>query len=142
MSLRNIVAPALVILASSLVLSACATTGAHDALNVTDVGLSEANYEVVATDVKGEASAGYLLGASGSAFRGMQTFALARVDGTGALYGEALEDLWSNFRDEHGPTDGRELALVNVRQDTDALNLILYTRPKVSIRADVVEFTE
>jgi hypothetical protein len=72
----------------------------------------------------------------------MGTLALARVQGEGALYRQALQNLWANFRAEHGDVEGRDLALVNVRFDGDALNLILYTRPTVSVRADVVEFTE
>jgi hypothetical protein len=64
------------------------------------------------------------------------------VDGTGLLYKEAVENLWANFADEHGSPEGRRLALVNVRYDTDNLNLLVYTKPKVSIRADIVEFIE
>lgn len=125
-----------------LMTSGCATTGAFNAANVTDVQLSEANYEVVATNVTGEASAGYVLGVSGSVPHQMQTVALARVSGSGRLYGEALESLWANFRAEHGPTEGRNLALVNVRYDTEALNAIVYTEPTVVVRADVIEFSE
>lgn len=121
----------------------CATSGAFNAVNRTDVELSEANYEIVATNVTGEASAGYILGASGSvSFQQMQTLALVRVSGSGLLYGEALENLWENFRAEYGGTEGRNLALVNVRTDTEALNLIVYTEPTVVVRADVVEFSE
>lgn len=69
---------------------------------------------------------------SGIGVQQMQTFAIARVSGNGMIYGEAIEDLWLNFSSEHGDIEGRNLALVNVRYDTDALNLILYTQPKVS----------
>lgn len=130
------------LLLASMMIMGCATTGAFNAANVTDVQLSEANYEVVATNVRGKASAGYLIGVSGGIYRQMKTAALVRVSGSGMLYGEALENLWENFREEYGETDGRELALVNVRYDTDALNLFVYTSPTVSVRADVVEFTE
>jgi hypothetical protein len=64
------------------------------------------------------------------------------VSGSGQLYGAALEDLWSSFAAEHGSAEGRTLALTNVRSDTDALNLLLYTSSTVTIRADVVEFTD
>ena len=120
----------------------CATTGSFPSANVTNVELSEDNFEIVATDVSGEASAGYLLGLSGSfgPTSSTSTLALARVSGEGALYREAIRNLWDNFRAEYGDVEGRDLALVNVRFDSDALNLILYTQPSVSIRADVVEF--
>jgi hypothetical protein len=132
----------LIVAALALTTTGCVTTGSFPAANVTNVELSESNYEIVATDVAGEASAGYLLGVSAGAGFQMGTLALARVQGEGALYRQALQNLWANFRAEHGDVEGRDLALVNVRFDGDALNLILYTRPTVSVRADVVEFTE
>jgi hypothetical protein len=58
------------------------------------------------------------------------------------LYKEALENLWKNFETTNGSVEGRRLALVNVRYDADALNLFVYTQPKIVIRADVVEFTD
>ena len=134
------------LLAVALVLTTtgCVTTGSFPSANVTNVELSEDNFEIVATDVAGEASAGYILGFSvglGLSSQ-MSTLALARVEGEGALYREAIRDLWANFRAEHGEVEGRNVALINVRFDGDALNLLLYTRPTVSIRADVVEFED
>jgi len=70
------------------------------------------------------------------------TLALVRVDGTGMLYKEALDDLWKNYEAAHGPVEGKKLALINVHYDADILNLIVYTRPKITVRADVVEFSE
>jgi len=88
-------------------------------------------------------SAGYLIGFSVASGSNMNTFALARVEGEGLLFKAALEDFWSNFEKEHGSVEGRHLALVNVRYDSDALNVLgLYTKPKVSVRADVIEFAE
>lgn len=55
--------PLLALLLAALAASGCASAGAFNAANVTDVQLREANYELVATDVTGEASAGYLIGA-------------------------------------------------------------------------------
>lgn len=126
----------------AILAAGCGSTGAFNAATVTDVQLSEDNYEVVATNVKGEATAGYILGLSGNASRQMRTLALARVSGSGQLYGDALDDLWAQFEAEHGDVDGAPLALTNVRYDTDALNLILYTRPTVSVRADVIRFSD
>jgi hypothetical protein len=57
------------------------------------------------------------------------------------LVAAAMEDLWRNFESEYGPVAGRNLALINVRFDSDAANyLLLYTKQMISIRADVVEF--
>lgn len=123
-----------------VVLSACASSGSLTAGNLTNVELSGANFRVVATDVGGQASAGYIIGITAPLGSRMQTVAVARVEGTGQLYREALEDLWANFRAEHGATEGRSLALANVRFDSDALNLFVYTASRVSVRADVIEF--
>jgi hypothetical protein len=58
------------------------------------------------------------------------------------LYKEALEDLWINYEKDHGATNGKRLALANIRYDTDILNLLIYTKVMVGVRADVIEFTE
>lgn len=130
------------LLAMVIICSSCATSGLFTSAHITNVELSESNYKIVAKNVKGEAEAKYLLGFSG-AFRGeMQTLALVRIAGEGLLYQQAMENLWKNFETRHSQTvEGRKLALVNVRYDSDALNvLLLYTKPKISIRADVIEF--
>ena len=68
-----------VALISAFLLSSCANTGMFLAMNNTAVELSEDNYEIVATNVTGEAEAGYLLGVSFSAGAATNTVALARV---------------------------------------------------------------
>jgi hypothetical protein len=120
-------------------LAGCVTGGTFPAASLTNVELSDANYTVVATDVTGTASAAYILGVSGLGPT-MWTLAVARVEGEGQLYGQALQDLWDRFEAEQGSVAGRSLGLVNVRFDSDALNLILYTEATVWVRADVVEF--
>lgn len=131
------------LLVLALSFTGCVSTGSFPSANLTDVQLTEDNYEIVATNVQGEASAGYLIGLSGGfGFSQMQTIALVRVEGESALYAAALRNLWENFRAQYGEVEGRNLALVNVRFDGDALNAIVYTRPQISIRADVVEFTD
>lgn len=127
-------------LITAMLLSGCANTGLFFSANNTQVELAESNYEIVATNVSGEAKAGYILGASFSAGAATNTVALARVSGSGMLYMEALENLWKDYEEKHGSVIGKKLALVNVRYDSDALNLILYTEAKISIRADIVEF--
>jgi hypothetical protein len=129
-----------VCLAVALLASGCAQTGMFTAANLTSVELTENNYRLVATDVAGNAQAGYLLGLSFPSAVANATLAVARIEGTGMLYREALADLWANFEAEHGAVQGRKLALVNVRYDSDNLNLLVYARPRLSIRADVVEF--
>lgn len=130
----------LLILAAAL--TGCVSSGAFLSGNVTDVQLKEANYEIVATNVHGSATAGYILGVSGGLGPTTSAFAVARVSGDGQLYQAALANLWANVESEYGVVKGNDLALVNVRYDVDALNLLLYTQPTLTVRADVVEFTE
>jgi hypothetical protein len=131
---------AMVIVVSIVILSSCSNNGMFIGLNQTSVELSEANYEIVASNVLGQSRAGYVLGFSAPLGAATNTFAVARVNGTGMLYKEALEDLWKNFEAEHGKIDGRKLALANLRYDSEALNLVVYTEVKVFIRADIIEF--
>ena len=126
-----------------MMLAGCTSTGLFRTGSFTTVELSESNFHIVATNVYGEAEAAYLLGVSGAVGSEMRTVALIRLEGDGQLYRAALEDLWRNFEREHGSIEGRSIALVNVRYDSDAQNVLgLYTRPKISIRADVIEFTK
>lgn len=130
-----------VVAAVALVLGGCASTGMMAAGNVTNVDLGGSDYRIVATDIGGEATAHYLIGVSAPYWFQMSAVAIARVGGSEFLYRDALRDLWRNFETEHGSTDGRSLALANLRYDFEALNLLVYTRPTVSVRADVIEFT-
>jgi hypothetical protein len=118
----------------------CFTSGAFIAANVTSVELAEPNFKIVATNVSGESQAGYLFGVTYSLSTITNTLALVRIDGTGQLYKEALEQLWQNYEKYNGSVAGKKLALVNVRYDADVLNLFVYTKVKYFIRADVVEF--
>ena len=70
------------------------------------------------------------------------SLSLFRLGGSGQLYREALDDLWANFAAEYGAAEGRRLALTNIRYDADTRNAIVWSDIKLSIRADVVEFTD
>jgi Family of unknown function (DUF6567) len=132
----------IIVVGLSLVAGGCASGGMFTAANLTDVRLQSGNYKILARGVTGEATAGYLFGVTVPAGMVTNTIAIARVDGTGMLYKEALDGLWKNFQATNGPAEGKRLALVNVHYDSDALNLLVYTHAKLMITADVVEFTE
>lgn len=135
--MKNILIPTFLL---ATLLTACTSSGAFLSANQTIVNLNEGNYAISATNVAGEAETAYVLGLSYSSGLTASTLAIARVHGTGMLYAEALENLWKNYKDEHGAISGQKLALANVRYDTDILNLVLYTKVKVMVRADIVEF--
>ena len=130
------------IVAIALTTVGCATSGLYSSGNATEVQLQRGNFKIVARNVAGAAEAGYLFGQSFSLGITTNTIAVVRVSGTGMLYDEALANLWKNFEAANGPVEGRKLALVNVRYDSEALNLFVYTQPKIMIRADVIEFTD
>lgn len=125
---------------ASLLFTGCSNSGAFLALNQTVVNLEEGNYVVEATNISGQSSAGYILGASYSSGPVANSLAIARVSGTGMLYAEAIDNLWASYEAEYGTVRGEKAALTNVRYDADMLNLIIYTRVKVTVRADVILF--
>ena len=138
--MKRILLLAVVVIFLMASLTGCFNSGRFLSTNVTDVRLSEANYDIIATDVTGSSRAGYILGFSFGSGADVGTTAVARVSGTGMLYQEALESLWQNYEKDHGPREDRKIALVNVHYDTDILNVFFYTEVKLFIRADVVEF--
>ncbi len=122
--------------------SGCASSGMHLSSTLTNVELSEANYKIVARSVHGEGKAGYILGASVGIGVYAQVVGLARVSGDKALYGTAMRNLWENFEANHGSVEGRNLALININYDVENLNLLVYTRPRLTIQADIIEFLD
>lgn len=130
----------LLILFTALFLAGCSSSGAFLSANQTIVNLNEGNYTITATNVVGESEAAYVFGLSYSTGITATTIALARVEGSGMLYAEALEDLWVNFEAENGAAEGQRFALTNIRYDSDILNLIVYTKVRLIVRADVIAF--
>ncbi|MDZ7757987.1 DUF6567 family protein [Rhodohalobacter sp.] len=130
----------LLLLLSTIMLVGCTSSGAFLAANQTIVNLEDGNYTIAATNVMGESESAFVLGLSYSTGLSATTLAIARVEGTGMLYAEALENLWTNFELSGEEIEGQKLALTNVRYDSDILNLVLYTKVKVTVRADIVRF--
>lgn len=93
------------------------------ALHETSVGLNRANYRIVQTDVRGES-------------RGLTLLIFFTVDPIS--YAEAFSDLQANAPIEAGDTR----AFVNVVHDRSSRNFLLFALPKLSVRADVVEFLD
>ena len=130
-----------VLILDVVALSGCAQTGTFTAENLTTVELSEPNYEVVATGVSGTAKAGYLIGASFSTGAKSGSISLLRVSGTGHLYKEAM-GLWADFESKHARWLVDTWALINIPYDADTRDFLVYNDIAVSLRADVVEFTD
>ena len=123
-------------------ISGCGTMGTFRANNITNVELSQPNFNIVARDLQGSAMQGYLFGISVPQGSDISTFALIKIAGVEKPYASAVKDLWNNYREKYGDIEGKKLALVNIRQDTETLNTLVYTEAKYYITADVVEFIE
>jgi hypothetical protein len=128
------------VLFTAVILAGCSNTGAFLSGNQTILNLNEGNYSIAATNITGESESAYVFGLSYSTGLMATSFAIARVEGSGQLYADALENLWANFESEYGSVTNQKLALANVRYDTDILNLFFYTKVRLIVRADVVEF--
>ncbi|WP_410266978.1 DUF6567 family protein [Cyclobacterium sp.] len=70
---------------SFIFLSACSTSGMPMSSSLTNVQLSEANYQIVARSVSGESKAGYILGVSFGVGMYSQVIGVARGSGDRAL---------------------------------------------------------
>ena len=88
------------------------------------VGLTKKNYKIIKVGAKGESSGFNLLGFI--PFKS-PNFAEAK-EGVYTSIGESLE--------------GRAIALVNQTEDRSSLYLILFSIPKVTISADVIEYID
>ncbi|MCW8850704.1 MAG: hypothetical protein OQJ81_12050 [Melioribacteraceae bacterium] len=122
--------------------SGFAAGGAFQTSHVTSVELSEPNFNIVARDLSGMSMQGYILGLSISQGSDVGLFGFVKVAGVEKLYDTAIMDLWKNYEKKYGEREGKKLALVNIRQDSEILNTILYTQAKYFITADVVEFVD
>jgi len=110
--------------------------------NITNVELSQPNFNIVGKDMEGSAEQGYLIGLSAPQYGDVAIIGLIKVTGEEKLYDSAVKELWADFRNKVGDPKGRKLALINIRQDVEVLNTLVYTKAKIFITADVIEFVE
>ena len=119
---RNVVLTVLCLLVM-LVAVGCTSTGTYPATSGTQVDLSRKNFRLVKANAIGTSS--------GFELFGFIPFAAPR-------YTEALSNLYR----QAGVTEGAAQTLTNVTQEKSSLYLILFSIPKLTVRADVIEFTE
>ena len=116
----------------SALLSSCMSTGAFVAHNVTSVEMTNPKAKIVARDIEGTSEAGYIFGVTYSAGFIANTFALARVSGSGKIYNDAIRDIWKNYEEKYGSIEGKKLVLTNIRYDNDILNLFPLSDPRLN----------
>lgn len=126
--------------AIGIILDGCASAGLTASLHNTNVKLSTNNYTIIATGVTGEASSEGVLGISYGVGMGAAQFSLIPLTPNRTLYKNAMQNLWDTFEVKNGKVVGRTLALANLRYDAETLNTFFYTKVKVAVIADVVEF--
>ena len=110
-----------------LLVCICACTASRGSMlqeNNTAVNLSKNNYTIVRAGAKGESTGFCLLGF---------------ICFVSPNYADAKADLYKNV---DAKLEGRSVALANQTQDHSNLYLILFSIPKVTITADIVEFKE
>jgi len=104
-------------------LSGCASVGSFQHATGTEVDFTKKNYRVVKANVTGESTGFALLGI---------------IPIVSPSYTDAMTNLSANG----GIQVGKAQALVNVSQDHSVIYLILFSIPKLTVRADIVEFQE
>jgi hypothetical protein len=112
-----------IIIICAFVVGCSTARGTFPSSSGTQVDLSKKNYRVVRANAVGESSGFRLLG--------IIPFASPR-------YTRAMTDLYSKI----GMTEGKAHALVNVVQERSNLYLVLFSIPKLTVRADVIEFLD
>lgn len=103
--------------------SGCTSSGKYSATSETRVDLTKANYRVVKANAVGSSS-------------GFKLFMVIPIVPT--RYTTAM----GRLQEQAGVTEGTAQAVVNVAQEQSSLYLLLFSIPKLTIRADIIEFTD
>ena len=111
-----------IVISVFLVVAGCVSTGTFPIESETRTDLSKDNYRVIDASVRGTDKGFWLLGI---------------IPIVSPSYGDAMESLHDKVAME-----GRATALVNVSKDKSTLYLILFSVPKITVTADVIEFLD
>lgn len=122
-SAKRAVALAVICLILIVVSSGCTSSGTFPSTSATQVDLSRNNYRVVKANAIGSSS-------------GFKLFMFIPIVPT--RYSTAM----SNLQKQAGVAEGRAQAMVNVTQEESSLYLLLFSIPKLTVRADIIEFTD
>lgn len=110
-------------LIASLCLAGCASSGDYRAASATAVNLTGNNYRIIQSNVSGESSGFKLLGL---------------IPFVSPKYAVAKANI---YKAVHEPLTGRSVALANQTEDRSTIYVILFSLPKLTLTADVIEFT-
>ncbi len=130
---------------ATLALSSCVSHNMEgENVSSTNVRLEQANYRVIATQVKGESTGFHILSAIPTSIPSnlsdLGKIAKLSPDGgitiKDATKVKAIENLYKNC----GDLRNRPTALINLREQTGGTNYLIFSRPKTTVTADVIEF--
>ena len=110
-------------LAAAVLAAGCASNVVRPQATTTHVDLSRKNYELVRPNAIGSSYGFKLLGL---------------VPIVSPTYAAAMSRLHS----EAGHRNGKAEALINVNEERSSVYLVLFSVPTLTVRADVIEFTE
>ena len=105
-----------------LFFTGCASTGNFPVGSETKTDLSKNNYKVIKANARGTDKGFWLLGI---------------IPIVSPNYADAMKSLHQKVNME-----GRSAALANVSKDKSTLYLILFSVPKITVTADVIEFID
>lgn len=108
---------------AALCIASCSSTGSMPQSTGTAVSLQGNNYKVVKAGAKGESSGFSLLGI---------------IPIVSPNYADAKANLYQSTGTS---LEGRSIALANQTQDRSSLYLILFSVPRITVTADIIEFT-
>jgi hypothetical protein len=111
-----------IVISVFLFVAGCVSSGSFPIESETRTDLSKNNYRVIKANVRGTDKGFWLLGI---------------IPFASPSYSNAMESLH-----EKVDMEGRATALVNVSKDKSTLYLILFSVPKITVTADVIEFLE
>ena len=101
----------------------CTSSGTFPHASNTQVDLSKGNYRVVKANAIGSSS-------------GFKLFMFIPI--VAPRYSKAM----SRLQQKAGVEEGKAQAIVNVAQEKTSLYLLLFSIPKLTVRADIIEFTD
>ena len=122
-------APTALMLATALLLGACATSGPglFSQGSIAAAGLSKNNFRVVKSNVRGDSY--------GFRFLMFIPIVSARV-------ADAKEDLYQKLRKDGIRLEGRSIALANTTEDQTGYYFLIGSVPRITLTADVIEFLD
>lgn len=117
------VAMSIICLVLIAVSSGCTSSGTFPHESSTRVDLSRGNYRVVKANAVGSSS-------------GFKLFMFIPI--VAPKYNKAM----GRLQKKAGVAEGTAQAIVNVSQEKASLYLLLFSIPKITVRADIIEFTD